>query len=108
MLTQQRLSCCCKPKQVGKNWQALRQEYQSLQQNQQQREAQRQLLEYQVAELDQFSPAVDEYPELEAEHQRLSHSSGLIASSQLSLQLLYEQEDGNAFGLITSGLLRSK
>ena len=83
-----------------KNWQALRQEYQSLQQNQQQREAQRQLLEYQVAELDQFSPAVDEYPELEAEHQRLSHSSGLIASSQLSLQLLYEQEDGNAIGLL--------
>lgn len=87
-------------KSSWKNWQALRQEYQSLQQNQQQREAQRQLLEYQVAELDQFSPAIDEYPELEAEHQRLSHSSGLIASSQLSLQLLYEQDDGNAFSLL--------
>ncbi len=89
-----------KTKSSWKNWQALRQEYQTLQQNQQQREAQRQLLEYQVAELDQFAPTVDEYIELEAEHQRLSHSSGLIASSQLSLQLLFEQEDGNAFSLL--------
>ncbi len=83
-----------------KQWQALRNEYQSLQQNQQQREAQRQLLEYQVAELDQFAPGLDEYATLEAEHQRLSHSSGLIASSQLSLQLLTEQDDGNAYSLL--------
>ncbi len=83
-----------------KHWQTLRQEYQSLQQNQQQREAQRQLLEYQVAELDQFAPGLDEYDELEAEHQRLSHSSGLISSSQLSLQLLFEQEEGNAYSML--------
>lgn len=80
--------------------QQLRTEYQALQQSQQQREAQRQLLEYQVAELDQFAPQVDEFVQLEQEHQRLSHASSLIETSQQALQLLYEQEDANAFAML--------
>jgi DNA repair protein RecN (Recombination protein N) len=80
--------------------QQLRTEYQALQQSQQQREAQRQLLEYQVAELDQFSPQADEFNLLEQEHQRLSHASSLIETSQQALQLLYEQEDANAFAML--------
>lgn len=80
--------------------QQLRTEYQTLQQNQQQREAQRQLLEYQVAELDQFSPQAEEFAQLEQEHQRLSNASSLIATSQQALQLLYEQEDANAFAML--------
>ena len=39
-----------------RNWQQLQREYSELQQSQQQRDAQRQLLEYQVAELDNFAP----------------------------------------------------
>jgi DNA repair protein RecN (Recombination protein N) len=80
--------------------QQLRTEYQALQQSQQQREAQRQLLEYQVAELDQFAPQADEFVQLEQEHQRLSHASSLIETSQQALQLLYEQEDANAFAML--------
>lgn len=87
-------------RQRWKQAQQLKAEYQALLQNQQQREAQRQLLEYQVAELDQFAPQADEYAELEAEHQRLSHSSGLIQSSQLTLQILTDNDDANAFSLL--------
>jgi len=87
-------------KQLWKDWQQLKQEYQELLTSQQQREAQRQLLEYQVAELDQFAPQQDEFAELEAEHQRLSHSAGLIAASQQGLELLIDCEEGNALSLL--------
>lgn len=87
-------------RQRWKQAQQLKAEYQALLQNQQQREAQRQLLEYQVAELDQFAPQPDEYAELETEHQRLSHSSGLIQSSQLTLQILTDNDESNVFSLL--------
>ncbi len=87
-------------KQRYKQWQELKQEHQQLHADQQQREARRQLLEYQVAELDQFAPSADEYPELEAEQQRLSHAAGLIQSSQLSLQLLADGNETNALALL--------
>lgn len=87
-------------KQLWKDWQQLKQEYQELLTSQQQREAQRQLLEYQVAELDQFAPQHDEFAELEAEHQRLSHSAGLIEASQQGLELLIDCEEGNALSLL--------
>jgi len=87
-------------KQRYKQWQELKQEHQQLQADQQQREARRQLLEYQVAELDQFAASADEYPELEAEQQRLSHAAGLIQSSQLSLQLLADGDETNALALL--------
>lgn len=83
-----------------KQWQQLKQEHQQLQADQQQREARKQLLEYQVAELDQFAPSADEYGQLEAEQQRLSHAAGLIQSSQLSLQLLAEGDETNALALL--------
>lgn len=87
-------------KQRYKQWQELKQEHHQLQADQQQREARRQLLEYQVAELDQFAASADEYPELEAEQQRLSHAAGLIQSSQLSLQLLADGDETNALALL--------
>ena len=87
-------------KQHWKQWQQLKQEFQELLTSQQQREAQRQLLEYQVAELDQFAPQQDEFAELEAEHQRLSHSAGLIEASQQGLELLTDCEEGNALSLL--------
>lgn len=83
-----------------KAWLQLKQEYHQLQADQQQRESRRQLLEYQVAELDQFAPTAAEFPELEAEQQRLSHAAGLIQSSQLSLQLLADGDETNALALL--------
>jgi DNA repair protein RecN (Recombination protein N) len=87
-------------KQQWKNWQQLRQEYQELRTSAQQREAQRQLLEYQVAELDQFAPQDDEFLQLELEHQRLSHSAGLIETSQQALLLLSDHEDATVLALL--------
>ena len=75
----------------------MQREYAQLQQSQQQRDAQRQLLEYQVAELDQFAPLADEYPQLEAEHSRLSHGNTLLSQSQQCLQLLYDDEQQNVY-----------
>lgn len=80
-----------------RHWQQLQREYAQLQQSQQQRDAQRQLLEYQVAELDQFAPLQDEYPQLEAEHSRLSHGNTLSSQSQQCLQLLYDDEQQNIY-----------
>lgn len=83
-----------------KQWQRLRQEYQQLQQQQQQRDAKRQLLEYQVAELDQFAPQIDEFQQLEQEHQRLSHGASLIETSHASVHLLQDADEGNVLSLL--------
>lgn len=80
-------------KQSYRDWQQLQREYGELQQSQQQRDAQRQLLEYQVAELDQFAPQVDEFQQLEVEHSRLSHGNTLLMQSQACLLQLYDGED---------------
>ncbi|WP_423187338.1 DNA repair protein RecN [Alishewanella sp. d11] len=80
-------------KQSYRYWQQLQKEYLELQQSQQQRDAQRQLLEYQVAELDQFAPQVDEFQQLEIEHSRLSHGNTLLTQSQACLLQLYDGDD---------------
>lgn len=80
-------------KQSYRYWQQLQQEHRTLYQSQQQRDAQRQLLEYQVAELDQFSPAIDEFNQLETEHNRLSHGNTLLSQSQLCLTQLYDGDE---------------
>lgn len=80
-------------KQSYRYWQQLQQEYAELQQSQQQRDAQRQLLEYQVAELDQFAPQAEEFSQLETEHSRLSHGNTLLSQSQQCLQQLYDGDE---------------
>lgn len=80
-------------KQSYRYWQQLQQEFTELQQSQQQRDAQRQLLEYQVAELDQFAPQTDEFSQLETEHSRLSHGNTLLSQSQQCLQQLYDGDE---------------
>lgn len=94
-------------RQAWRQWQQLQQEYAELEQSQQQRDALRQLLEYQVAELDNFAPADNEYPDLEAEHSRLSHGQTLLSQSQQCLQMLYDDEQQNIYQALSvaSGLL---
>ncbi|GGW53096.1 DNA repair protein RecN [Alishewanella tabrizica] len=94
---------CAKPvllqqtKQSYRYWQQLQQEFTELKQTQQQRDAQRQLLEYQVAELDQFAPQADEFSQLETEHNRLSHGNTLLSQSQQCLQQLYDGDDDTIY-----------
>ncbi|MDP4536822.1 DNA repair protein RecN [Alkalimonas collagenimarina] len=85
-------------------WQQLKQEQQQLQQACQQREAQQQLLEYQVAELDQFAPGEQEYPELEAEHRRLNHGQQLVTDSQRCLEQLYDSDQTSIYQALNSNV----
>jgi DNA repair protein RecN (Recombination protein N) len=85
-----------------RHWQQLQREYSELQQSQQQRDAQRQLLEYQVAELDNFAAQQNEYPELESEHNRLSHGNTLLSQSQQCLQLMYDDEQQNIYQALSA------
>lgn len=84
-------------RQSYRYWQQLQQEHQALQHSQQQRDAQRQLLEYQVAELDQFAPQADEFSGLEAEHSRLTHGNTLLSQSQQCLQQLYDDDEQSIY-----------
>lgn len=85
-------------------WQQLKQEQQQLQQARQQREAQQQLLEYQVAELDQFGPGEQEYPELEAEHRRLNHGQQLVTDSQRCLEQLYDSDQASIYQALNNAV----
>ncbi|MDP5141911.1 DNA repair protein RecN [Rheinheimera baltica] len=85
-----------------RNWQQLQREYVELEQSQQQRDAQRQLLEYQVAELDNFAALEDEFAALESEHSRLSHGNTLLSQSQQCLQLMYDDEQQNIYQALSA------
>jgi DNA repair protein RecN (Recombination protein N) len=77
-------------------------ELNQLQAEQQQRNDRKNLLEYQVAELDEFSIEESEFSELEIEHKRLSNSQTLLEQAQLSFHQLYEGDEFNALSAIRS------
>lgn len=81
-------------------YQSLQKEFTQLEQQQQQQAAQKQLLEYQVAELNEFALQPDEFTQIEAEHYKLSHSQTIIEACQRELQALYENDDQNACSLL--------
>ncbi|WP_404339525.1 DNA repair protein RecN [Pseudoalteromonas mariniglutinosa] len=87
-------------KQAFNTHQALQREFKQLQQQQQQYAAQKQLLEYQVAELDEFALQDGEFAAIEAEHYKLSHSQTLLSACQAELQQLYENDEQNACSLL--------
>lgn len=59
------------------------------------REAHIQLLQYQLKELDEFSPIEGEYEQIDEEYKRLSNSKQLINSSQQLIDLLEENPEFN-------------
>ncbi|MCQ8877549.1 DNA repair protein RecN [Pseudoalteromonas shioyasakiensis] len=83
-----------------RHYQNLQKEFTALEQAQQQQAAQKQLLEYQVAELDEFALQQDEFESIEAEHHKLSHSQTIIESCQRELQHLYESDEQNACSIL--------
>lgn len=78
----------------------LHRERQQLEAKHAQQQAQKQLLEYQVAELDEFSLNEGEYADIEAEHHKLSHSQQLLEGSQQQLYALYEGEEQTINGAL--------
>ena len=83
---------------VKKAYQALssaQQQYQQAQIQQAQSKAKEELLQYQIEELNQFSPQTDEYATLEEEHRLHAHSAQLVESSGQVLHQLSESDQGN-------------
>lgn len=89
-----------------RNWYQLRKEQKQLQQQQEETAARSQLLNYQVAELNDFALAEGEYQELELQHRRLSNSAALSEDSSFALNALYDGEHNNAYSLLQSALTR--
>jgi DNA repair protein RecN (Recombination protein N) len=68
------------------------------------REARLELLRYQVDELEKLGLQPGEYESLEVEHKRLSNAQALIELCQKTLSVLYENDETNAYGLLSHGL----
>jgi DNA repair protein RecN (Recombination protein N) len=78
---------------VNKAWTAWRAADQALQTAQSQQnhlDRERERLAWQIAEVDKLAPGVDEWPELNGEHQKLSHAQALIDAAQQAIQVLSE------------------
>ena len=87
-----------------RNWHGKSKEYKSLLQQQEEFSAQQQLLQYQVEELNEVDCQPDEFQQIEQEHQRLHHAQSLILDGQQALEILYQEETGNAYSAVQSAL----
>lgn len=85
-------------------WQALRKELRLLQTRKDEFSAQQQLLSYQVEELANAEICEGEFAEIEQEHQRLHHAQSLLSDSQQALNILHEEDSGNAYSALQSAL----
>ncbi|WP_428422132.1 DNA repair protein RecN [Methylibium sp.] len=56
-------------------------------------ERERERLQWQIAELDKLAPGADEWPELNAEHHRLSHAQAILEAVQTALAAIREDDD---------------
>lgn len=59
---------------------------------QQDLERERERLQWQIGELDRLAPGEGEWPELEAEHRRLSHAQGIIDAVEAALAAVSDDE----------------
>jgi DNA repair protein RecN (Recombination protein N) len=87
-------------KQHYKQFANLQKEFKHLEQQQLQQAAQKQLLEYQVAELDEFALQEGEFEKIEAEHYKLSNSQTILEACQRELQQLYESDEHNVCAML--------
>jgi len=79
----------------AKQYQQLNKELSLLQKNKLQREAQQQLIQYQINELDEFSPQAGEFETLESDYKRHSNAQDLLDTTLQSLQTLADDENHN-------------
>ena len=64
----------------------------------------RERLAWQIGELDKLAPGVDEWAELNAEHQRLANGQALIDAARAALQQVAEADEGHAEALTSRAL----
>jgi DNA repair protein RecN (Recombination protein N) len=79
-------------------------EFKQLTEKQAEFSAQTQLLQYQVDELNNAELIEGEYQQIEQEHKRLHHANSLQGDSQHALDILYENDSGNAYSALQSAL----
>lgn len=82
-------------KHYAKQWHKLNKDLILLQETKQQREAKQQLIQYQVTELDEFSPQQGEFEALESDYKRHANAQDLLDTTLQSLQTLAENESFN-------------
>jgi DNA repair protein RecN (Recombination protein N) len=88
--------------QAYKQWKEATRAYQQYETTRQERDAHMQLLQYQLKELNEFSPIEGEFQQIDEEYKRLSNSEQLINLSQQSVMLLDEADDYNVNSLLSS------
>ena len=86
------------------SWQSKQKELQQLIEQQQEFSAQQQLLKYQVEELDKADIQQGEFAQIEQEHKRLHNAQSLLTDSQQALNILIEEDSGNAYSAMQSAL----
>ncbi|RKS85926.1 DNA replication and repair protein RecN [Orbus hercynius] len=85
-----------------KQWKSAKEQYQQYQKSQQERESHIQLLQYQLKELNEFSPSEGEYQQIDDEYKRLSNSEQLIKFSNQLINLLEENQEFNILNQLNS------
>ncbi|OCF98085.1 DNA repair protein RecN [Gilliamella sp. wkB195] len=88
--------------QAYKQWKSASQAYQQYLSSKQERDAHVQLLQYQLKELNEFSPIEGEYQQIDEEYKKLSNSEQLINLSQQSIMLLDEADEYNVSNMLNS------
>lgn len=81
---------------LSQAWQTRRQAFQKLDDaraRQADLERERERLQWQISELDKLAPQADEWDELNAEHQRLSHGQAILDGAQLALNMVSDADD---------------
>jgi DNA repair protein RecN (Recombination protein N) len=89
-------------KQAYKVWQNLKEELESLQNDSQELTARSELLSYQVSELEQYDLSSASISQLIEDQQQLAHASQLMSAAETGLSLIFEQENGAAYDLISN------
>jgi len=84
------------------NWHQSCRQLAQYQQQMSERESRRQLLQYQLKELNEFSPQAGEYEQIDEEYKRLANSGQLLSLSQNALYLLADGEEQNIISLLYS------
>ena len=82
-------------------WKELQDEYEQLSQNLTDRNARLEILGYQVQELEQLSPAENEFSELEENYKKAAHASSLLEGCSQVLDSIYENDDTTVFSLLS-------
>jgi len=74
-------------------WRTAAERLESARSKQSDLERERERLQWQISELDKLAPGADEWPELNAEHRRLSHAQAILDATQAALDAVSEADD---------------